>query len=121
MNQQMYNAMEEGGPRNGVMTAFEDYLSQSDIEWKILHIPMYFGVTLLATTAMLEAKPALRAQYNRLEQQLQGKALIEAGEQLRIAEGIAFQRVHRDLQEAKSQIAVLEAELARLKDQAEGA
>jgi hypothetical protein len=111
MNQQMCNALEEGGPRNGVMTAVEDYLAQSPIEWRMLHIPLYFGLTILATREMVNARPALASRMDHLEKQLQGSELVAVGEELRIAEGIAFQKVHRELQEARQRIADLEAQL----------
>jgi len=115
MNLKMCNAIEEGGARNGVMTAIEDYLAQSSIPWKLLHLPLYFGVTVLVTEEVLAAMPALQSQVSILEKQLEGKALIEAGEELRIAEGIAFQKVHRELQEANRRIQALESELARVR------
>lgn len=111
MNRTMCNAIEEGGPRNGVLTAVEDYLAQSDIEWKMLQIPLYFGITILATRQRLERTPALAQRFAGLEHQLQGSELIAFGEQLRLAEGTQFQNIYLELQAAKERISELESRL----------
>jgi hypothetical protein len=111
MNLQMCNALEEGGPRNGVMTGVDDYLAQSSIDWQMLHIPLYFGLCILAPRQLLASNQALADQIKHLELQLQGRELVEMGEQLRIAEIIAFQKVHRELGEAKKRISELEGQL----------
>jgi hypothetical protein len=112
MNQTMCNAREEGGPRNGVLTAVEDYLEQSDVSWEMLQIPLYFGITILATRQRLDSTPALAERFADLEHQLQGSGLIAFGEQLRLAEGTQFQNVYLELQAAKQRIAELEEKLA---------
>lgn len=111
MNLQMCNALEEGGPRNGVMTGVEDFLAQSSIDWHMVHIPLYFGLCVLVPEQRLASNQALAAQIQHLEQQLQGRELIAMGEELRLAEGIAFQKVHRELGEAKKRISELEGQL----------
>jgi hypothetical protein len=111
MNQDMCNAIEEGGPRNGVLTAVEDYLAQSDIEWEMLHIPLYFGITILATRQRLESNAELAQRFAGLKHQLQGSELIAFGEQLRLAEGTQFQNVYMELQAAKQRISELESRL----------
>jgi hypothetical protein len=108
MNLQMCNALQEGGPRNGVMTAVEDYLAQSSIDWHMVYIPLYFGLCILAPKQRLVSNQALAEQIQHLEHQLQGRELIEMGEQLRIDEVIAFQKIHRELSEAKKRIRELE-------------
>ena len=113
MNLQMCNALEEGGPRNGVMTGVEDYLAQSSIEWHMVYIPLYFGLCILVTEQQLASNQALAEQITLLEHQLQGRELIEMGEQLRLAEGIAFQKIHRELGAAKERISELERELGK--------
>jgi hypothetical protein len=111
MNLQLCNALEEGGPRNGVMTAVDDYLAQSSIDWQMLHIPLYFGLCILAPRQRLASNQAFAEQIQHLEHQLQGRELIEMGEELRLAEGIAFQKVHRELSEARKRISELEGQL----------
>lgn len=111
LNQNMFNAREEGGPRNGVLTGIEDFLIESSIDWHTLHLPLYFGLTILSPRQKLTAFPALERQLQHLESQLVGKELIEFGEQLRVAEFIAFQKIHRELQVAKQRVEELEAVL----------
>ena len=111
INQGMNNGVVEGGPRNGVMTAIEDYLSDSPHQWKILHLPMYFGVTILIPEARLQARPQLREYADWLEKQLHGSELIALGERLRLAETIQAQALHEELRSARARIRELEAQL----------
>lgn len=62
-----YGAAEhEGGPRNGVLTAIEDFLhEQKNDEWKLLLVPSIFGLAVLCATK--KCAPALSEQFARLE------------------------------------------------------
>lgn len=111
MNQHLYNAVEVGGARNGVMTAVEDYLEQSAMPWHALHLPLYFGLSILVTRSKLAENAALADAIARLESQLAGRELITFGERLRLAEGIAYQKLQRELDATKQRVTELEAEL----------
>lgn len=112
INQGMNNGIQEGGDRNGVMTAIEDYLGESPHQWKVLHLPMYFGVTILIPEARLQARPQLREYADWLEKQLHGSDLIALAERLRLAETIQAQALHEELRSARARISELEAQLA---------
>ena len=53
----MYNATHEGGPRNGVMTAVDDFVALHDRPIRQLVIPIYFGLAILADEDRLAANP----------------------------------------------------------------
>ena len=59
INGKLCNAIEEGGPRNGVLTAIEDYLRASDETIELVKIPAVFGLGMLLPAALAEAKPAV--------------------------------------------------------------
>jgi predicted O-methyltransferase YrrM len=47
MNEHLYNALYEGGPRNGVLTAVEDFLETHGHEWSFELKPEHFGLGIL--------------------------------------------------------------------------
>lgn len=58
-NARMCNALEEGGPRNGVLTAVEDYLSETTQSFEWVTIPAVFGLGMLLPSALAEANPVV--------------------------------------------------------------
>jgi hypothetical protein len=62
-----YGAAEhEGGPRNGVLTAVEDFLGEEKrSEWKLLKIPAVFGLGILC--APEKCAPGVAVQFAKLE------------------------------------------------------
>ena len=42
-----FNALREGGPRNGVLTAVQDFIKQSDREFRLVIDPRQFGLGIL--------------------------------------------------------------------------
>lgn len=59
-NQHLCNAVHEGGPRNGVLTAIEDYLEETEAEFLSAKIPAVFGLGILLPLPLAKAKPELR-------------------------------------------------------------
>jgi hypothetical protein len=60
LNAGMENAVVEGTPRNGVRTAVEDFLAETDVELHWTSVPGLCGVGILADERVLESTPALR-------------------------------------------------------------
>ena len=56
-NARMCNALEEGGPRNGVLTAVEDYLSETTLSFEWVVIPAVFGLGILLPSVIADANP----------------------------------------------------------------
>src|SRR5690606_11462153 len=48
VNPTMHNAVSEGGPRNGVMTALDDFLSEYGQPVRRVLLPIYFGLAIVA-------------------------------------------------------------------------
>jgi hypothetical protein len=59
MNGILANALHEGGPRNGVLTAIEDYIASSGLEFTFCKLPFFNGLGILVPAARMT--PALRA------------------------------------------------------------
>jgi len=65
LNYDLANAEHAGGPANGVLTAVEDFLAETDEEFELAILPVLHGLGILAPAARLEASPALAAQLER--------------------------------------------------------
>ncbi len=61
MNAHLCNALVEGGPRNGVLTAVEDYLAETAQELSFARIPAAFGLGILLPRSRSAASPELEA------------------------------------------------------------
>jgi hypothetical protein len=61
LNAHLYNALEEGGPRNGVLTAVEDYLKESARPFVMARIPAVWGLAILLPLERADACPEARA------------------------------------------------------------
>lgn len=59
MNGALANALHEGGPRNGVLTAIEDYIASSGVDFTFRRLPFFNGLGLLVPPARMT--PALQA------------------------------------------------------------
>lgn len=56
-NANLCNAKHEGGPRNGVLTAVEDYLASTSEPMELVRIPAVFGLGILLPAALAQARP----------------------------------------------------------------
>ncbi|MCU0269265.1 MAG: class I SAM-dependent methyltransferase [Acidimicrobiales bacterium] len=84
LNPQLDNAIEEGGPRNGVMTGLEDFMAEHDKPLRLVLLPIYFGLAIVVEEERLERQPALRKRLDWLEG-LRGKqALLHLAEETRL-------------------------------------
>lgn len=59
MNGVLANALQEGGPRNGVLTAIEDYIASAGTEFTFRKLPFFNGLGILVPAARMT--PALQA------------------------------------------------------------
>lgn len=91
LNQSLANAVEEGGPRNGVMTGLEDFMAQYDKPLRLVVLPIYFGLAIVAEEEFLAANPKLADHLDYLESAEGRFKLLELSESIRI-EGAVFQQ-----------------------------
>jgi hypothetical protein len=66
INAGLWNATAEGGPRNGVLTAIEDFVEEHPGDCELLVLEGWYGLAVLASAERLDAAPALRAELERL-------------------------------------------------------
>jgi len=98
MNRHMANATHEGGPRNGVMTALDDFVSEHSEPLRVVVVPIFYGLAIVAETGVLDARPELAALVDHLERPEGQRALLELGEHVRIDEAILTQTWLRNLE-----------------------
>ncbi len=88
-----YNALHEGGPRNGVMTALDDFIAEHDRPVRRLVLPVYFGLAIVVEEARLAQQPELAALLDSFESAAGKDMLMQLGESTRL-QAILFQ--HND-------------------------
>jgi cephalosporin hydroxylase len=84
LNNKMHNAAREGGPRNGVMTALDDFIAEHDQPLRRVVLPVYFGLALVVDEARLDRTPELAELFDRLEVDGAGRELLELAEATRL-------------------------------------
>ena len=58
-NSKLCNAIQEGGPKNGVLTAVEDYLVETSLRFEWVVIPAVFGLGMLMPATLAETNEAV--------------------------------------------------------------
>jgi cephalosporin hydroxylase len=84
LNPTMYNAEHEGGPRNGVMTALDDFAAEHDRPLRIVVLPIYYGLAIVAEQERLDARPELAAALDHLESRDGRYELLQVSEEARL-------------------------------------
>jgi cephalosporin hydroxylase len=90
VNPEHYNAVTEGGPRNGVMTALDDFLAAFDRPVRTVILPVYFGLAIVVEQARIDRHPEIGRVLDRLESAPGKDELLELAEDTRL-QAILFQ------------------------------
>ena len=108
LNHGMAHALEEGGPRNGVLTAVEDFIERSSVPLDLQIVSGDHGLGILVSHSLLTtASPRVRSQWNRLRspefliehtRQLSRAAAVEKAARKRVE--VEAQRLKRELAES---------------------
>jgi cephalosporin hydroxylase len=84
MNADLCNAIDGGGPRNGVRCALDDFLAERDEELRLVHLPFYFGLAIVVDARTLAARPELAALLDRIESPQGQRRMLALSERIRI-------------------------------------
>ncbi|HKO37305.1 MAG TPA: hypothetical protein VJU14_02945 [Solirubrobacterales bacterium] len=60
------SAIREFEPRSGVLTAVEDFVADSDLDWTLVEAPGFHGAAVLAEARLLEQHPTVAAALEAL-------------------------------------------------------
>lgn len=89
LNSGLWNATHEGGARNGVLTAIEDFVSVLEGGCRLHLIEGMHGLAVIATSARLSAAPGLAAAMDRLDSPEFLRAWVTRLETARVGAGIS--------------------------------
>ena len=84
VNPTMCNATVEGGPRNGVMTAVDDFIAEHPRPIRLVVLPVYFGLAIVVDDERLARCPELALELDRLESEEGLRPLLEVAESTRL-------------------------------------
>lgn len=84
LNPQLANAEHEGGARNGVRTALDDFLDDRHEPMRRVDLPPQFGLTILAEQRVLDARPSLGSVLDGLDLDDDQRALLVRSEADRV-------------------------------------
>jgi cephalosporin hydroxylase/predicted O-methyltransferase YrrM len=99
MNAALHNAEMPGGPRNGVMTALDDFVEAHDRPLRRIVLPFYFGLAIVAEEDRIAATPALGEVLDRLSSAEGRQQLLELSERIRIDAAVREQNWTRVFRE----------------------
>jgi Macrocin-O-methyltransferase (TylF) len=91
LNAELPNAEHEDGPRNGVMSALEDFVAEHNQPLRVVVLPIYFGLAIVAEEALLGSRPALREFLDGLDGPAGKDLLIRLGEDIRLDSAVIDQ------------------------------
>ncbi len=108
INGGIFNAELEGTPRNGVLTAIEDFIEQSEISFEFRSVRGFAGLGVLIPTDVLADNERLRREFDRLHD---SEFLLEHTkrmERMAISSQMAAAHAKRQLRRAELRLKKLE-------------
>jgi GT2 family glycosyltransferase len=119
VNAHLENAELEGTPANGVLTAAEDFVAESQESWRLFSIPGLSGLGVLVTTATLAEHEPVRVLLDSIEDPSFLRTQCEAIEQARLQSEVRRAGLTRKLAKAELQLQAVDPEdLPELEDRA---
>lgn len=88
VNPGYWNATHEGGPRNGVLTAIEDFVEERREDCELIVVPGWHGLAVIAARSRLERSPKLVTAIRGLRTPEYLRAQLERIERARIVTGM---------------------------------
>ena len=95
MNVALANAIDEGGPRNGVRTGLDDFIAEHDQPLRQVILPIYYGLAIVAEERYLDEHPAVRSFLDQLESAEGVAQMLELSEQIRLDEVVFSHNIDR--------------------------
>lgn len=102
-NQRIYHAVKSGGPRNGVLTALEDFLKQTPRKLTVTFVEGFYGLAIIVPTERLEADEQLRTLLSSFTLSSAARTHLETLEESRILHHITATDLRSSVQTMRSQ------------------
>ncbi|MGH2945004.1 MAG: glycosyltransferase [Solirubrobacteraceae bacterium] len=112
LNPHLENAVKEGSQANGVLTAVEDFMAESDAGWTLHTLAGLHGLGVLVERSRLEREPALAKAIRRLGAAPLLRAQLEAVERERLLAEIRVAGRTAEVARTWKRVAELERRLA---------
>lgn len=106
MNATMHNALVEGGPRNGVMTALDDFIAEHDRPLRCVVIPIYYGLAVVVEEDRLSRQPELARVLDGLEAAEGRRELLQLAEETRLRAMVFQHNIMRHGERQRNRLAV---------------
>ncbi|MEO6629192.1 MAG: CmcI family methyltransferase, partial [Aquihabitans sp.] len=97
-NVELANAIDGGGPRNGVMKALEDFLESYDRPYRLMVLPFYYGLAVVIDEERLDSCPELSHILDHWEGAAGRLQLLKLSERIRIDEQVHVHNWNRVLE-----------------------
>ena len=101
MNQHLDNAVEEGEPEEGVLTAIEDFLGETRYEIEFLRLPGIHGLGVLTTRRLKEENPRLARLLDEMDFPPSVESYVEGLERARMERETHYQKESQKLREQR--------------------
>lgn len=95
LNPHYFNASIEGGPRNGVLTAIEDFLKETEAKLEFVALPLLNGVGVIASTEQAAKNRSLKSLLSKLRSVERHKPFLELIEADRVATSVLYANERR--------------------------
>lgn len=105
LSQGHWNAEVEGGPRNGVRTALEDFIGEHDGDLRTVDVPLYFGLAVVVERSRLDATPGLVEVLDDIESVDGRRSQVELAELIRLRAAAHHHTVVRRSADAHDRLA----------------
>ena len=114
LNGHLFNALHEGGPRNGVLTGVEDFVEEASFEVAFVDVPGINDLGILYATSLRQRKPLVTDFIEDLTKSSELRHLLRQVETLRIEAQIEWTDSQQDVKQLRSAVTKLEKDLAEV-------
>ncbi len=119
LNAHRFNAEEEGGPRNGVLTAAEDMVNQSTLDLRLVVVPGINGLGLLYPRVVADRQPTLATFIDGLQSNDTLLRLLETLEDARLEAQIDSLEQQSEVKRWRRELVGTEREIGAMRQRAE--
>ncbi|WKZ57320.1 MAG: class I SAM-dependent methyltransferase [Bdellovibrionota bacterium] len=111
INRTIYNASREGGARNGVLTAVEDFMKEHEGSLQLIVVPGLSGVGVLVSDEALRSNTALNAVVDALRLPAKARELVDITELQRWKAEMAATQSTRKLAKREKELEAVQERL----------
>jgi hypothetical protein len=121
MNQRLWNATEEGGERNGVLTAVEDFLSQTSLPLRVFHLKGLYGLSILGPAKLWETAGPIATVLAEFSGPEKLQAQLICVEEDRLQCEVALQTCRQETKDMQDHLTILKQQYDLMKQDLEAA